>query len=95
MIGNYSASGTEIIRVLGEEHRRTGSPIVYTSADSVFQVAANVEVIPMGRFTSIVRRPEAAGGPVAGGQSDRASFYRKDGNYVNQRTPRLYLRSQE
>lgn len=47
VIGNYSASGTEIIRILGEEHRRTGSPIVYTSADSVFQVAANVEVIPM------------------------------------------------
>ena len=47
VIGNYSASGTEIIRILGEEHRRTGSPIVYTSADSVFQVAANVEVIPI------------------------------------------------
>ena len=42
VIGNYSASGTEIIRSLGEEHRQTGSPIVYTSADSVFQVAANV-----------------------------------------------------
>lgn len=47
VLGNYSASGTEIIRVLGEEHRRTGRPIVYTSADSVFQIAANVEVIPM------------------------------------------------
>ncbi len=47
VIGNYAASGTEIIRILGEEHRRTGCPIVYTSADSVFQVAANVEVIPM------------------------------------------------
>jgi phosphopentomutase len=46
-LGNYPASGTEIIRELGEEHMRTGSPIVYTSADSVFQIAAHEEVIPI------------------------------------------------
>src|SRR5215469_16330486 len=46
-LGNKAASGTEIIRELGEEHMRTGSPIVYTSADSVFQVAAHEEVIPL------------------------------------------------
>src|SRR5690242_7401715 len=46
-LGNYSASGTEIIKDLGEEHMRTGSPIVYTSADSVFQIAAHEEVIPI------------------------------------------------
>jgi phosphopentomutase len=46
-IGNYPASGTEIIKDLGEEHIRTGQPIVYTSADSVFQVAAHEEVIPV------------------------------------------------
>ena len=46
-IGNKAASGTEIIKELGEEHVRTGSPIVYTSADSVFQVAAHEEVIPL------------------------------------------------
>ena len=46
-LGNYSASGTEILTVLGEEHLRTGSPIVYTSADSVFQIAAHEEVIPI------------------------------------------------
>jgi len=46
-IGNKAASGTEIIAELGEEHMRTGSPIVYTSADSVFQVAAHEEVIPL------------------------------------------------
>src|ERR1700722_12795952 len=45
-LGNKAASGTEIIEELGEEHVRTGSPIVYTSADSVFQVAAHEEVIP-------------------------------------------------
>lgn len=47
VLGNVVASGTEIIRRLGEEHLRTGSPIVYTSADSVFQVAAHEEVVPV------------------------------------------------
>ncbi len=46
-LGNKAASGTEIIKELGEEHMLTGSPIVYTSADSVFQVAAHEEVIPL------------------------------------------------
>ena len=46
-LGNKAASGTEIIEELGEEHVRTGSPIVYTSADSVFQIAAHEEVIPL------------------------------------------------
>jgi phosphopentomutase len=46
-IGNKAASGTEIIAELGEEHMRTGSPIVYTSADSVFQIAAHEDVIPL------------------------------------------------
>ena len=46
-LGNKAASGTEIIKELGEEHVRTGSPIVYTSADSVFQVAAHEEVVPL------------------------------------------------
>lgn len=46
-IGNKPASGTEIIKELGEEHMRTGFPIIYTSADSVFQIAAHQEVIPL------------------------------------------------
>ena len=46
-LGNKAASGTEIIEELGPEHMRTGSPIVYTSADSVFQIAAHEEVIPL------------------------------------------------
>jgi phosphopentomutase len=46
-LGNVAASGTEIIRELGEEHVRTGSPIVYTSADSVFQIAMHEDVIPL------------------------------------------------
>src|SRR5687767_1467930 len=48
-IGNVVASGTEIIERLGEEHIKTGKPIVYTSADSVFQIAAHEEVIPIER----------------------------------------------
>lgn len=46
-LGNVAASGTEIIQQLGAEHLRTGFPIVYTSADSVFQIAAHEEVIPI------------------------------------------------
>lgn len=50
ILGNVPASGTEIIKELGEEHVRTGKPIVYTSADSVFQIAAHEEVIPIERL---------------------------------------------
>ncbi len=46
-LGNVVASGTAIIEELGEEHIRTGYPIIYTSADSVFQIAANEDVIPL------------------------------------------------
>ncbi len=49
-IGNKPASGTEIIKELGEEHLRTGCPIVYTSGDSVFQIAAHEEVIPIAEL---------------------------------------------
>jgi len=52
-LGNKAASGTEIIQELGGEHMRTGSPIVYTSADSVFQVAAHEEVIPLWELYKI------------------------------------------
>ena len=52
-LGNCSASGTEIIKELGAEHVRTGSPIVYTSADSVFQVAAHEDVIPLWELYKI------------------------------------------
>lgn len=51
-IGNEIASGTEIIERLGPEHFRTGLPIVYTSADSVFQIAAHNDVIPWKNCTA-------------------------------------------
>ena len=53
ILGNIPASGTEIIKVLGEEHVKTRKPIVYTSADSVFQIAAHEEVIPLERLYKI------------------------------------------
>ncbi len=53
VIGNVVASGTEIIQRFGEEHIRTGNPIVYTSADSVFQVAAHEGVIPLPELMEI------------------------------------------
>jgi phosphopentomutase len=50
VIGNMAASGTRIIQDLGEEHQRTGSPILYTSADSVFQLAAHEETVPVNQL---------------------------------------------
>jgi len=46
-LGNYPASGTEIIKELGEEHLKTHKPIIYTSADSVFQIAAHEDIFPI------------------------------------------------
>jgi len=53
ILGNYAASGTEIIKELGEEHLKTGKPIIYTSADSVFQIAAHDDVIPLEKLYEI------------------------------------------
>lgn len=53
VIGNYPESGTVIIDRLGEEHEKSGKPIVYTSADSVFQIAANTAVIPLEELYKI------------------------------------------
>lgn len=54
-LGNVVASGTVIIQELGGRHLRTGYPIVYTSADSVFQIAAHEEVIPLARLYEMCR----------------------------------------
>jgi phosphopentomutase len=71
-LGNKAASGTEIIRELGEQHVRTGKPIVYTSADSVFQIAAHEEVIPLAELyrvceaaREILRGPHEVGRVIA------------------------------
>lgn len=52
-LGNYPASGTEIIKILGQHHVKTGYPIIYTSADSVLQIAAHEDVIPIDRLYEI------------------------------------------
>jgi phosphopentomutase len=54
-LGNVAASGTDILRHLGEEHLRSGRPIVYTSADSVFQIAAHEDIFPIDRLYEICR----------------------------------------
>lgn len=56
VLGNKTASGTEIIKELGDEHVRTGMPIVYTSADSVFQIAAHEDVIPLKRLYEVCKK---------------------------------------
>ncbi len=56
ILGNYPASGTKIIEKLGEKHIKTGKPIVYTSADSVFQIASHEEVIPVDQLYEICKK---------------------------------------
>src|SRR6187200_1801052 len=75
VLGNKPASGTEIIQELGEEHQRTGKWIVYTSADSVFQIAAHEETIPLEELYAGCRVGRVIARPFIG----------EPGNY--QRTP--------
>jgi phosphopentomutase len=72
ILGNVAASGTKILEELGEEHMRTGRPIVYTSADSVFQVAAHVGVVDLqmlydwcSNARGILTAPHAVGRVIA------------------------------
>ena len=60
VLGNWHASGTEIIEELGEEHIRTGKPICYTSADSVFQIAAHETHFGLERLYAVCTRREAS-----------------------------------
>ena len=88
-LGNVAASGTEIIAELGEEHMRTGKPIVYTSADSVFQIAAHEEVIPIDELYRIceVARAQLVG-PYMVGRVIARPFIGQPGAFV--RTPRRH-----
>jgi phosphopentomutase len=86
VLGNKPASGTEIIQELGEEHQRTGKWIVYTSADSVFQVAAHEETIPLEELYEGCRiAREVLTGKHAVGRVIARPFIGEPGNYV--RTP--------
>jgi phosphopentomutase len=83
-LGNITASGTVIIQQLGDEHVRTGFPIVYTSADSVFQIAAHEEVIPLARLYDICRktRDRVCIGEAAVGRVIARPFTGTTGNYT-------------
>ena len=83
VLGNFPASGTEIIKQLGEEHLKTARPIVYTSADSVFQVAAHENVIPVEelyRMCEMARR--LLDGPHRVGRVIARPFAGKPGAFV-------------
>jgi phosphopentomutase len=82
-LGNCPASGTEIIQRLGDEHVRTGAPIVYTSADSVFQIAAHEEVIPLAELYRICEIARALlVGENEVGRVIARPFAGSSGNYV-------------
>ncbi|HZS52656.1 MAG TPA: phosphopentomutase [Bryobacterales bacterium] len=90
-LGNCAASGTEIIQRLGAEHMRTGSPIIYTSADSVFQVAAHEEVIPLAelyRICEIAR--EMLRGPLEVGRVIARPFLGSPGSFTRTANRRDY-----
>lgn len=82
-IGNYAASGTEIIKELGKEHMETGSLIVYTSADSVFQIAAHEEVVPLEELYSICQKArELLQGQHGVGRVIARPFIGEEGNFI-------------
>jgi len=85
-LGNKAASGTEIVKELGAEHMRAGSPIVYTSADSVFQIAAHEEVIPLWELYKICETArEILRGPHEVGRVIARPFLGSPGSFT--RTP--------
>jgi phosphopentomutase len=83
-LGNVPASGTAIIQELGDEHVRTGFPIVYTSADSVFQIAAHEGVIPLARLYAICQktREQVCVGDHGVGRVIARPFVGKSGSYT-------------
>jgi phosphopentomutase len=86
VLGNKAASGTEIIQELGEEHQETGKWIVYTSADSVFQIAAHEETIPLDElYAACETAREILRGPHAVGRVIARPFVGEPGSYT--RTP--------
>jgi phosphopentomutase len=82
-LGNKAASGTEIIKELGDEHIKTGYPIIYTSADSVFQIAAHQDVIPLEKLYEIcdLTRHKVLQEPLNVGRVIARPFIGSSGNY--------------
>ena len=84
ILGNKAASGTAIIAELGDEHVRTGFPIVYTSADSVFQIATHVDLVPIERLYEMCRmaRAEICIGDHGVGRVIARPFHGASGSYI-------------
>jgi len=82
-LGNYPASGTVIINELGHQHVKTGYPIIYTSADSVFQIAAHEDVIPVEKLYELCRTARRIlTGEHAVGRVRARPFVGTEGNYT-------------
>ncbi|GMQ81949.1 MAG: phosphopentomutase [Rhodothermia bacterium] len=84
VLGNKAISGTTIVTELGEEHSATGKPIIYTSADSVFQIAAHVGVIPLEELYDLclIAREQVCVGDHAVGRVIARPFQGEVGNYT-------------
>ena len=90
-IGNYPASGTEIIKVLGQEHVETGNIIVYTSADSVFQIAAHEDVVKLGELYNICEiAREMLKGDLGVGRVIARPFIGNNGDFTRTKNRRDY-----
>ena len=88
-LGNLAASGTEIINILGDEHVRTGFPIVYTSADSVMQIAAHEDIVPVEKLYEICQNArKILTGPYAVARVIARPFTGTSGNYTRTKNRR-------
>jgi len=91
VLGNYVISGTEIIKQLGAQHQKTGYPIVYTSADSVFQIAAHEESFGLNRLYEICQTArDLMQGDNAVGRIIARPFVGTEGNYTRTTNRRDY-----
>ena len=80
-IGNYARSGTTVLEELGPEHMKTGRPILYTSADSVLQIAAHEEVVPIDRLYEICEIARRLSDPYRIGRVIARPFLGENGNF--------------
>lgn len=91
VLGNYAESGTKIIHDLGDEHIKTGYPIVYTSADSVFQIAAHEDIIPLSELYKICETArEILSGPLGVGRVIARPFIGTCGSFTRTKNRRDY-----
>ena len=90
VLGNKHASGTDIIKELGDEHVQTGKPIVYTSADSVFQIAAHEEAFGLQRLYDICEITRKLVDPLNIGRVIARPFIGTSGNYTRTGNRRDY-----